>query len=211
VDTAGGFLLDERDQEEDDGQRAEKISKANEEQAEEVPLVYQVCVECQEEFADSHLYKSFGFSCCDKCKTEENSQLITKTTARDEFLLKDCDFDRREPPLKFISRKNPHKSTWAEMKLYLRSQVEARALEVHGTLEKIEEEKLLREDKKEIAKIKKYNKGMHELRKAVRSTLYDKTHKRHEHEFGESTYNEETDEYSHACLTCDFTETYEEM
>lgn len=118
---------------------------------------------------------------------------------------------RREPALKFINRKNPHKSTWAEMKLYLKSQVEKRALEVHGSFEKIEEEKELREEKRELSKVKKYNKNMTELRKAVRSTLYDRRHEKHVHEFGESTYNEETDEYHHSCLTCEYEETYEQM
>ncbi|CRL04855.1 CLUMA_CG017908, isoform A [Clunio marinus] len=211
IDTAGGFLLDEREQEEEESERAAKIAKIFEEDATDIPLAYQKCVECDEEFADSYLYKNFGFSCCDKCKNEENSMLITKTTARDEFLLKDCDFDRREPPLKFISRKNPHKSTWAEMKLYLRSQVEARALEVFESLEKIAQEKQIREEKKEMAKAKKFNKKLSELRKTVRSTLYDKTTKKHEHEFGESTYNPETEEYFHECLKCEYSETYEEL
>lgn len=107
---------------------------------------------------------------------------------------------------------NPHKSTWAEMKLYLRAQVEARALEVWGTLDKIEEHKEKREEMKEISKAKKYNKKLSELRKAVRSTLYDKTTKSHVHEFGPSKcVDEENDEYYHKCLTCDFEETYEEM
>lgn len=214
IDSAGGFLLDERAQEEDEDERAAKIAKLakdGDDNIEDVPLSYQTCVECEEEYADSFLYKNFGLSCCDKCKNEENSMLITKTTAREEFLLKDCDFDKREPPLNFISRKNPHKSTWAEMKLYLRSQVEARALEIFGSLENIAEQKELREDKKELAKAKKYNKQLSELRKAVRSTLYDKTTKKHEHEFGESTYNPETEEYFHQCLKCEFSETYEEM
>lgn len=97
------------------------------------------------------------------------------------------------------------------MKLYLKSQVEQRALEVHGTFEKIEEERNLREDKRELAKVKKYNKNLNELRKTVRSTLYDKRHEKHVHEFGESTYNEETDEYFHSCLNCEYSETYEQM
>lgn len=204
-------MLNEQEQEEDESERAAKIAKVSNEEGEDVPLVYQQCVGCEEEFADSFLYKNFGFSCCDKCKNDENSMLITKTTARDEFLLKDCDFDKREPPLRFISRKNPHKSTWAEMKLYLRSQVEARALEVHGSMDRIEEQKEVREEKKELAKAKRYNKQLSELRKAVRSTLYDKTTKKHEHEFGESTFNPETEEYFHQCLKCEYSETYEEL
>lgn len=98
-------MIDEREKDEDDDERAAKIAKLANEAIEEVPLSYQKCVECEEEYSDSYLYKNFGFSCCEKCKNEENSELITKTMARDEFLMKDCDFDKREPPLRFISRK----------------------------------------------------------------------------------------------------------
>jgi len=38
-------------------------------------------------------------------------------------LLKDEDFDVREPPLKFILRKNPHNERWGDMKLFLKLQV----------------------------------------------------------------------------------------
>jgi DNA-repair protein complementing XP-A cells len=214
IDSAGGFLIDERDIEIDEGERAAKIQKVmEEEQTEEVPLTYFRCIECEEEFADSYLQKNFEYTACDKCKDlDEKHELITKTNARDDYLLKDCDFDYREPPLKFIARKNPHKSTWAEMKLYLKLQVEARALEVHGSFDEIKRQKELREEKREIGKIKKYNKQLVELKKTVRATLFDNRKKAaHEHEFGPSTYNEETDEYTHVCTTCGFSETYEEL
>lgn len=213
IDTAGGFLIDEKEVQAGEEERAAKIQKMDEEQAEEVPLTYFQCIECQEEFIDSYLQKNFDYSCCDKCKNlDETHELITKTNAREDYLLKDCDFDRREPPLKFVARKNPHKSTWAEMKLYLKLQVEARAIEVHGSLDEIEKKKEEREDKREIGKIKKYNKQLVELRKNVRATLFDnRTKASHTHEFGESTYNEDTDEYTHLCTTCGFSETYEEM
>lgn len=54
---------------------------------------------------------------------KEKFDLITKTEAKKEYLLKDCDFDLRSPPLKFILGKNPHNSRWGEMKLYLLLQV----------------------------------------------------------------------------------------
>lgn len=44
------------------------------------------------------------------------------------------------------------------MKLYLRSQIEDRALEIWETPEKLEEERELREAKKEKTKVKKFNK-----------------------------------------------------
>ncbi len=48
---------------------------------------------------------------------------ITRTDAKTEFLLKDEDFDKREPALRYLTRPNPHNSRWGDMKLYLRLQV----------------------------------------------------------------------------------------
>lgn len=184
----------------------------NDEAAIEIPVNWQVCVDCEEEFCDSYLWKNFDYSSCDKCKDlDEKHELITRTDAKQEYLLKDCDLDKREPPLKFISRKNPHKSSWAEMKLYLRLQVKTRAMEIYKTEENIQLERETRDEKREVTKVKKYNKQLSQLRKNIRATLYDKTTKNHVHEYGPSEHNEETDEYSHFCKTCGFKETYEEL
>lgn len=78
-------------------------------------------------------------------------------------MLKDCDFDKREPELKFIRRKNPHNQNWGEMKLYLQLQIEKRALEVWGSEEALEEQQALREEKRDKAKFKKYQKNMKEV------------------------------------------------
>lgn len=173
-----------------------------------------VCEDCGEEFSDSYLFRTFDHLACDGCRNTEKDgkhELITKTDAKNQFLLKDPDFDRREPPLKFILRKNPHNSRWGDMKLYLRSQVEKRALEVWGSEEALEEEHEKRDDKKAEAKVKKFNKKMKSLRMQVRSSLFQKDVSVHEHEFGEETYNEEEDEYSKTCSTCGYTQTYEKM
>lgn len=89
---------------------------------------------------------------------EGKHSLITKTEAKQEYLLKDCDLDRREPVLKYIVRKNPHNVNWGEMKLYLHLQIEQRALEVWGSEEQLLKEKEARDLKREGAKIKKFNK-----------------------------------------------------
>ncbi|RZC35617.1 DNA repair protein complementing XP-A cells -like, partial [Asbolus verrucosus] len=120
-----------------------------------------------------------------------------------------CDLDKHEPPLKYITRKNPHNVNWGEMKLYLRLQVEERALKVWGSEAKMEEERERREEKKVIAKTKKYHKQLKELRMNMRSSLYDRTSAAHVHEFGPETYNEEEDTYSRNCETCSYVETYE--
>jgi len=137
--------------------------------------------------------------------------LIAKTQAKTEYLLKDCDIDKREPPLKFLLRKNPHK-VHSEMKLYLQIQIEERALMVWGSEDKLREELELREVKRQESKIKKFNKNMNKLRMEVRSSLYDKTKKApHTHKFGADVYNEEEDTYSHACSICGFEEVFEKM
>jgi DNA-repair protein complementing XP-A cells len=89
---------------------------------------------------------------------EGKHSLITKTEAKQEYLLKDCDLDKREPALKYIVRKNPHNANWGEMKLYLHLQIEQRALEVWGSEENLLKEKEMRDVKRDEAKIKKFNK-----------------------------------------------------
>lgn len=54
---------------------------------------------------------------------EVKHKLISRTEAKQAFLLKDCDLDKREPSLRFILRKNPHNPRWGDMKLYLKTQV----------------------------------------------------------------------------------------
>ena len=49
-----------------------------------------------EELADSFMLRTFDYEVCDKCKDTEKDgkhELITKTDAKNEFLLKDIDFD----------------------------------------------------------------------------------------------------------------------
>ncbi|XP_078048624.1 DNA repair protein complementing XP-A cells homolog Xpac [Augochlora pura] len=202
----GGFLIEENDDLENEMLKITEIPGP-------IILNFPHCEECQNEFQDSYLLQTFDLPVCDKCREPKGKHsLITKTEAKQEYLLKDCDFDKREPILKYITKKNPHNSHWGEMKLYLQLQVEQRALEVWGSEEKLLEEKELRDTKREGTKIKKFNKKIKQLRMQVRSSMYDKTSKAsHVHEFGGDTYNEEDDTYTHTCITCGYEETYEKM
>ena len=178
------------------------------------------CLDCSEELiGDSYLFRTFDHEVCDKCKNTEKDgkhELITKSDAKATFLLKDADFDRREPPLKFIIRKNPHNPRWGEMKLYLRLQVEKRALEVWKTADALEEEIESKEGKKEKAKAKKFDKRIKALRMQMRGSLFAKDYKTvtgvgHEHEFEAEIYNEERDDYSRKCKICGHINIYEKM
>lgn len=94
-------------------------------------------------------------------------KLITRTEAKNSYLLKDVDLDKREPPLKYILKTNPHNSNWGEMRLYLEKQVYDRSMHIWGSEEKIEEELEKREENKVKSKVKKYNKQM----KGIKSIL----------------------------------------
>ncbi|XP_012277440.1 DNA repair protein complementing XP-A cells homolog isoform X2 [Orussus abietinus] len=206
IDSGGGFLI-----EEDEVLEQEMLNIV----AEPAPIIGTLprCEQCQNEYKDSYLLQTFDLSVCDKCRDREGKHsLITRTEAKQEYLLKDCDLDKREPPLKYILRKNPHNARWGEMKLYLHLQIEDRALEVWGTEENLIKEREKRDVAKQEAKIKKFNKKIKKLRMEVRSSLYDKTKKAtHVHDFGNDTYNEEEDTYTHACTSCGYEETYEKM
>nr|CAG4646735.1 EOG090X0KP6 [Macrothrix elegans] len=208
IDSGGGFLIDEEELEKE---RTKEVVITED----PAPIIIPErphCDECEQPIHDSYLYRSFNFPVCDSCRDDEDKHsLITRTDARQEFLLKDCDLDLREPILKFILRKNPHNPRWGDMKLYLRSQIEARALEVWGSIEKIEEERELREAKREKSKIKKFNKELKTLRMAVRSSVYTKQTASHEHTYGPEKYDEDRDIYFKACNKCSHKQEYEKM
>mmetsp|Transcript_7479 Transcript_7479/g.19308 ORF Transcript_7479/g.19308 Transcript_7479/m.19308 type:complete len:201 (-) Transcript_7479:907-1509(-) len=111
------------------------------------------CSFCLEEGSiDRPFQDTFGVSACFSCKrSREGLELITKTFAREEYLLKDVDLN----VLPYLSKSNPHKSGWAPMKLYLKFQVEDAAIVRHGSLHNVcnikakkEEEARAREEKK---------------------------------------------------------------
>jgi len=214
VDGGGGFFIEEDDDEERAG---DNVAESHPPPL--MPPDQPDCEECGKPFATSHLLRTFDHPACDECKNMEKDgphQLITKTDAKKEFLLKDSDFEKGERvkpfvPLKFVLRKNPHNPRWGDMKLFLRSQVESRALEVWGTEEALEAEVEAREERQVMAKSKKYEKKMKELRKTVRSSLFTKDLSVHTHTFGEEIYDEETDEYRKTCSSCSYTQTYEKM
>lgn len=212
VDSGGGFLIEQSidankpNEAAIDGAQVEIDSI-------QIPIVYETCLECDQNFVESYLMKNFEHSVCDGCRdNDDKHSLIAKTEAKTEYLLKDCDFDKREPPLKFISRKNPHNVRWGEMKLYLHLQVEQRALEVWGSEEALLQERECRDVKRDKSKLKKYNKNLKKLRMEVRSSLFDNrsTAEFHTHSYGVETYNEDDDTYSREC-DCGFVETFEKM
>ncbi|KAM4878842.1 DNA repair protein complementing XP-A cells [Sylvia borin] len=209
VDTGGGFFLEEEENEEKEERGAgEKIVQPP---APVLEFDSLICGDCGKEFMDSYLMQHFDWATCDNCRdVEDKHKLITRTEAKEEYLLKDCDLDKREPVLRFIVKKNPHNSRWGEMKLYLKLQVIKRSLEVWGSEEALQEAKELRRDSREKMKQKKFDKKVKELRRAMRSSLWKKEASIHEHEYGPEE-NIDEDTYRKTCTVCGHELTYEKM
>ncbi|XP_067936472.1 DNA repair protein complementing XP-A cells homolog [Watersipora subatra] len=169
------------------------------------------CKECCRPFSLSFLKSKFNCNICDNCHDRDKHKLITRTTAKTKYLLKDEDLDKREPLLLFITKKNPRNNYWGDMKLYLEAQCYERAMEIWGSMETIEEESTKRKILNVKAKAKRYDKKMNALKKEVRSSLYQVQLSGHTHEWGVETYNEESDEYTKQCTSCGHKMTYEVM
>uniref|UniRef100_A0A8C1H3L0 Xeroderma pigmentosum, complementation group A n=1 Tax=Cyprinus carpio carpio TaxID=630221 RepID=A0A8C1H3L0_CYPCA len=192
IDSGAGFFIEEETTE--DEQQEKRVV---EQPAPVMEPDYLMCDECLKPFMDSYLSNSFDLSVCDKCRDNDvKHKLISRTEAKQNFLLKDCDLDQREPPLRFILRKNPHNPRWGDMKLYLKTQVVKRSLEVWGSEEALEEAKESREENREVQKQKRFNKKVKELRRAVRSSMFKKDTSIHQHVYGpEELLDEEEDLY----------------
>uniref|UniRef100_A0A914DQA6 XPA C-terminal domain-containing protein n=1 Tax=Acrobeloides nanus TaxID=290746 RepID=A0A914DQA6_9BILA len=210
---AGGFSIDDDEYSERREELREKRDQKRDRQ-----YVYITapdnCIDCEKPLLDSFLWDKFNYAVCNNCRDENGRhKLIAKTDARKQYLLKDCDFDLRQPALRFISKKNPHNPRYGDMKLYLKLQVEARALEIFESWERLEEERSNRTASREAASDKKFEKKIREMRKEIRGFSHIKINVNtpHEHEFGEESYNEKTDEYSKECNLCGYLLTYEKL
>ncbi|XP_009304699.2 DNA repair protein complementing XP-A cells isoform X1 [Danio rerio] len=208
IDSGAGFFIEEETTE--DEQQEKRVVQ------QPAPVMepdYLMCEECQKPFMDSYLSNSFDLSVCDKCRDNDvKHKLISRTEAKKNYLLKDCDLDKREPPLRFILRKNPHNPRWGDMKLYLKTQVEKRSVEVWGSDEALEEAKETREENKEVQKQKRFNKKVKELRRTVRSSMFKKDTSIHQHDYGpDELLDEEEDLYRKVCQTCGHQLTFEKM
>ena len=208
VDSGGGFFIEEAGEE--DVPEATVITELP---PPLMPPDQPSCEDCDKDFADSYLFRTFDHPVCDECKNMERDgphELITKTDAKNQFLLQDLHFERDGNPLKFLLRKNPHNPRYGDMKLFLRLQIEKVAIDIWGSEEELEKEIEKREANKVLLKQKRYQKKMKELRKAVRSSLFTKNLDAHTHSYGEESYDEDKDEYSKTC-DCGHVLTYEKM
>lgn len=214
-DSRGGFLIEE----EDPGislDKRRKEDEAKKPQA-EPPLNLDLaenpqCDDCKSLDLDFNLVKHFALNVCKKCK-EDNADkysLLTKTEVKQDYLLTDSEL-RDEELLPRWQRPNPHKSSWSDMQLFLRCQVEVFAWEKWGSEAALDAEFDKREQEKKDRKEKKFKEKLKELRKKTRTSTWRRKEDVHTHTFGPKVWDEDEAMFSEVCTDCKFIRTFEEF
>ena len=155
------------------------------------------CRECDSLEIDWKWEDVFKCAVCNTCKEKipEKYSLLTKTEAKEDYLLT----DRKDPPwpqfivrpwttltgfiaaelrdeelLPHLERPNPHKATWNNMMLFLRYQVEEYAFSAKkwGSPEALDAEFEKRENDKKRRRETQFKTKLHELKKRTRVEAY---------------------------------------
>lgn len=148
----------------------------------------QKCYDCGSLEIDWKWLEVFKCRVCNKCKESipDKYSLLTKTEAREDYLLTDPEL-RDADLLPHLEKPNPHKSTWNNMMLYLRYQVEAHAMRKWGGLENLDKEFEKRGAEKKRRKDQKFRTKLRDLKKKTRVESWKKGGMggtRHEHVWG---------------------------
>ncbi|EPS99118.1 hypothetical protein FOMPIDRAFT_1037156 [Fomitopsis schrenkii] len=192
VNSKGGFLVE-------DGKEVDEQLRAKEKERERQramqnldpplfldPTMNPKCVECQSIDIDQTYKKVFGCLVCNRCKSDkpEKYSLLTKTECKEDYLLTDAEL-RDHEVMPHLLKANPHKSTFANMMLFLRYQVEEFAWKKWGSSEALDAEWEKRTAEKKKNKNKKFEEGLKELRRRTRETVWQKRKdQEHKHVFG---------------------------
>ena len=227
-DLEGEAALAELEQEE--GGLSGGGGRANGAAAASKPAVVGQCIDCSEKQGQDSFFQAFGISVCYDCQRVakgpgDKYQVITKTKAKDQFLLTDRQLDRSQGGLGCMTKKNPHEGRFNDMRLYLRAQCEEVALKQWGNDEAIFEEKERRTterlQKSEARKRKAADKLSHgagfggnrkapkaQRAAAVASSAAAITHKHTFPPEEEHEYDEESDMWTKRCA-CGFEVQYD--
>ncbi|KAF1983369.1 DNA repair protein [Aulographum hederae CBS 113979] len=191
------------------------------------------CRECGSLEIDWKWEEVFGIKVCNACKEKlpDKYSLLTKTEAREDYLLTDPEL-KDEELLPHLKKPNPHKSTWNDMQLYLRCQVEEYAFSAKkwGSGEALDAEFERRQTEAKRRKEKKFKSKLDELKKRTRVEAHKRARggangaiggdgagvtfggklgnapgyaEKHEHEWGRPVLDPETGVEKKKCTECD--------
>jgi len=181
------------------------------------------CQDCGSLEIDFNWVDIFSCAVCNLCKEKypEKYSLLTKTEAREDYLLTNPELEDKDL-LPRLEKPNPHKSTWNNMQLYLRYQVEEYAFsdKKWGSAEVLDAEFERREGVRKTRKEQKFKLKLKELKKKTRVEAYRRSraagdggeakfgdrvigrNERHVHEWGRPVENPETGLSTKRCVEC---------
>ncbi|KAI6226443.1 hypothetical protein M3Y99_01294800 [Aphelenchoides fujianensis] len=118
--TAGGFDAEDDETEERRARIAEMAQQKRDREAQvgERPAE---CSDCGRPLLDSFLWDTYNHAVCNTCRQDNPTKfkMISRTTAKKEYVLKDEDLDMRRPILRYVSKKNPNNPRYGDMKVVL--------------------------------------------------------------------------------------------
>jgi DNA-repair protein complementing XP-A cells len=178
-----------------------------------------VCRECESFEIDWKWDEIFGCAVCNSCKEKfpEKYSLLTKTEAKEDYLLTDPEL-RDQELLPHLERPNPHKATWNNMMLFLRYQVEEYAFSRKwGSAEALDAAYEKRETEKKRRKQEKFKSKLQELKKRTRLDAHRRNRAgdgggnfgdsvgrdgKHTHVWGQAIESAETGAVVKTCVEC---------
>lgn len=193
----GGFLIDEDDIDGITKKSVDDIRKERERERQRIreamePSIIlddrqEICDHCGSKELNDSIRRTFGVKVCRICerKFPEKYSLLTKTEVKEDYLLNDGEL-RDGELLPHLLKANPHKSTYSNMMLFLRCQVEVYAFGPHkwGSEAGLDEEFERRQEEKSRKRGKKFMQGLQELRKRTRDNVWQKrVDTTHRHEY----------------------------
>ncbi|KAL0094972.1 DNA-binding transcription regulator [Phycomyces blakesleeanus] len=204
VDSKGGYIVEE---EKDD--RLKELSKDNIKivpyhPPSIDPTENPKCKECDSMDLDPVFFQVFSINICPICKEKfpEKYSLITKTEAKEDYLLTDPEL-RDKDLLPHWSKPNPRKSTWNNMMLYVREMVEEYAFKKWGGPEGLDGEYERREAQKKEKKDKKFKDKLADMRRKTMTSSWERKRQEgpHKHKF-EDTIEDEDGTTTQTCTEC---------
>ena len=177
------------------------------------------CRECGSLEIDWKWEESLHCQICQACKDKfpDKYSLLTKTEAREDYLLTDPEL--KDPDLlPHLEKPNPHKSTWNNMMLYLRFQVEEYAFsdKKWGSPEALDDEFTKRQLEVKRRREAKFKSKLADLKRRTRVDAYKRSKAgvtggsfgdaisggKHEHEWGRPVQDPDTGVSVKTCVEC---------
>ncbi|KAF8610476.1 DNA repair protein [Ceratobasidium sp. AG-I] len=195
VNSKGGFLVEEKSNFDEETRRKEKERELQRLKQSFDPRESSVhiekdknprCADCGSVDIDHQYRKAFRVHVCSNCRTEkpERYSLLTKTECKQDYLLTDPEL-RDEEVMPHLLKANPHSSTWNNMMLFVRFQVEEFAFKKWGGPEGLDAEWEKRMSDKRAKRSKKFEDGLKDLRRKTRESGWAKRKaEEHVHTYG---------------------------